>query len=550
MSSTTTVPGFDALGLSAPVRQVLNDLGYQEPSPIQAAIIPALLAGKDVIGQAQTGTGKTAAFSLPLLSSMRAATSPGIEILVLAPTRELALQVSESVERYGARIPGLSLISLCGGMPYRPQLQALRQGVQIVVGTPGRVIDHLERGSLKLDQLRCLVLDEADEMLRMGFIEDVERIMEAMPESTQVALFSATMPAPVRRLAHRFLESPQEVTIRNRTETVAAINQRYLYVPQRDKQDALLRVLEVEDFDAAIVFTRTKDATQEVADMLQRQGHAAAALNGDLDQGQREQVVAQLRDGRVDVLVATDVVARGLDVPRISLVVNYDIPFDGETYVHRVGRTGRAGRAGEAILFVTPKDKRMLASIERTTRQPVAEMRWPDAAQINELRNKRFLQGLEKQIAGGTETPLRELLKNWLAEHPEQELLDVATARAVMSQNGRAFHVQDKPRPVSRPAEKRESRSGPPARRARSAPKDASMQRYRVSVGRRHGVKPGNLVGAIANEIGLSSKHIGRIAIETGHSTVELPQGLSGKQLRHLKSVRVSGQQLEIEPLR
>lgn len=554
MSEVNNGQGFDALGLSNAVCRNLAKLGYQQPSAIQAAIIPSLLAGKDVIGQAQTGTGKTAAFSLPLLSKLAEQDARAIQVLVLAPTRELALQVSESIEKYGAGLPGMTLVSLCGGMPYRPQMQALRQGVQFVVGTPGRVIDHLDRGTLKLDSLKCLVLDEADEMLRMGFIEDVERVMETMPKSTQVALFSATMPTAIRRLALRFLKSPQEVTIKNKTETVSAINQRYLYVPQRDKQDALLRVLEVQEFDGAIVFTRTKDATLEQAEWLQRHGYRAAALNGDLDQGQREQVVAQLKSGRIDILIATDVVARGLDVPRITLVVNYDIPFDAETYVHRVGRTGRAGRAGDAVLFVTPKDKRLLGIIERTTRQPVAEMNWPTADEINQRRNQRFIDGLESRLQSGNNEPFKTLLAEWMANHPDQDPIELAAALAAQSYEGKAFHVVDRPRPVKAPRasnRERAPRQGQgkrEPRRGRQAAPDAGMQRYRVAVGHRHGVKPGNLVGAIANEIGLSSRQIGRINIEPGFSTVDLPQGLSGKQLKHLKTVWVSGQQLAIEP--
>lgn len=557
MSDVSTQPGFDSLGLASSVLSVLKNLGYESPSPIQAQMIPHMLAGRDVIGQAQTGTGKTAAFALPLISRFASEQAAAVQVLVLAPTRELALQVTEAFGRYGEQYPTMRVVSLCGGMDYRPQIRALRDGVQFVIGTPGRVIDHLTKGSLKLDQLRCVVLDEADEMLRMGFIEDVEAVMEATPDSCQVALFSATMPAPIRRLAQKYLKKPEEVTIKAKTETVAAIHQRYLFVAHRDKFDALTRVLETENHEGVIVFTRTKDSTVEVADMLQQSGFKAVALNGDMAQPQREQTVEQLKSGRIDILVATDVVARGLDVPRISHVINFDIPFDAETYVHRIGRTGRAGREGDAILFVTPKDKRLLATIERVTRQKVEEMALPSAEQINAVREQRFLARLSAALERGKLDPFGELLTRFQAEQ-QADPLEMAAALAVMLYKGQSFHMVDRPRaprPERIQGERRQrevkietrKRRDPAERRPASNP-EQGMTRYRIAVGRKHGVKPSNIVGAIANEAGIDSQHIGRIDIFPDFSTVDLPDGMPRQAVQHLKKVWVSGQQLNIAP--
>ncbi len=554
MSDVMTPAGFDSLGLATPVREALQKLGYETPSPIQATIIPHVLAGRDVIGQAQTGTGKTAAFALPLISRFAHLKPGAVQVLVLAPTRELALQVAEAFGRYGESYPTMRVVSLCGGMDYRPQLRALRDGVQFVIGTPGRVIDHLTKGSLNLDALGCVVLDEADEMLRMGFIEDVEAVMEAIPDSCQVALFSATMPAPIRRLAQKYLKQPEEVTIKSKTETVSAIRQRYLFVPHREKFDALTRVLETETYDGVIVFARTKDSTVELADQLQQAGYKSAALNGDIAQAQREQTVDQLKNGRIDILVATDVVARGLDVPRISHVINYDIPFDAETYVHRIGRTGRAGREGDAILFVTPKDKRLLQTIERVTRQKVEEMPIPMAAQINAVREQRLLQKIEAQLERNKLEPFLSLLQKFQADNGTDPLQLAAAVAALMHQ-GRSFHVNDKPRSERAPRErrtadvrietrKRRDNADGPRRRQEAA--EAGMKRYKLHVGRKHGVKPSNIVGAIANEAGIESRHIGRIEIYPEFSTVDLPESMSKKALTHLKKVWVSGQQLNL----
>jgi ATP-dependent RNA helicase DeaD len=524
-----------------------------------------------VIGQAQTGTGKTAAFALPLISRFADSPARHAQVLVLAPTRELALQVTESFVRYAAQYPDMQVVSLCGGMDYRPQTRALRDGVQFVIGTPGRVIDHLNRGTLKLDQLECLVLDEADEMLRMGFIDDVEAVLAAMPDSCQVALFSATMPTQIRKLAQKYLKNPEEITIKSKTETVAAIRQRYLFVAWRDKMDALVRVLECENYDGVIVFARTKESTVEIADALQRQNYKAVALNGDMPQNLREQTVEQLKNKRIDILVATDVVARGLDVPRISHVINYDISFDAETYVHRIGRTGRAGREGDAILFVTAKDKRLLQTIERVTRQKVEEMPLPTSADINAARERRLRDQVEAILTKGKLEPFRGLLERW-----QQELdvppLDLAAALALVAQGEREFHIQDRPVTPRAPRERDERGNrdnasnrvkveykeraprraeGERGERRASKPPSApepGMARYRIAVGRKHGVKPANIVGAIANEANMNSQNIGRIDIFPEFSTVDLPQSLPSTSLQHLRNVWVSGQKLSISP--
>ena len=550
----TAQPGFDALALAPAVQQAINEMGYQTPSAIQQAIIPLILDGRDVIGQAQTGTGKTAAFALPLISRFGDQPAGAVQVLVLAPTRELALQVTESFENYGRHSRSLRVIALCGGMDYRPQTRALRDGVQVVVGTPGRVVDHLKRGTLKLDTLRCIVLDEADEMLRMGFIDDVEWVMEQAPKECQVALLSATMPPPIRKLAQRYLDNPEEITVAAKTATVAAIRQRYLFINHRDKLDALVRVLETESFDGVILFARTKESTVELADFLQRAGFRATALNGDMAQPHREQVVEQLKSGRIDILVATDVVARGLDVPRISMVLNYDIPFDGETYVHRIGRTGRAGRAGDAILFVTPREKRMLFNIERLTRQKVEEMPLPATEQINAVRKQRFKDRISNTLDVGKLDLFRELLTEYLAESGA-EPLEVAAALAKLAQGDTPLLMENRPAPVVRMARsergEREPRRGHderPRAAARKAPSfpEAGMTRYRIEVGRTHGVKPSNIVGAIANEVKMNSSHIGRIDIFPQFSTVDLPDSLADSAIKHLRTVWVAGQQLNI----
>ena len=545
MSEVNDVVRFDELSLNDAVLSVIAKDGYEQPTPIQAAMIPHMLAGTDVIGQAQTGTGKTAAFALPLLSGIDL--QAGIQVLVLAPTRELALQVAEAFKHYGSSLPGLRVATLCGGMDYRSQLADLRAGAQVVVGTPGRVVDHINRGTLKLEKISAVVLDEADEMLRMGFIDDVELVLGKTSDTCQVALFSATMPAPIRRLAQKYLKKPQEVTIQNKTQTVTTIRQRYLFINQRSKREALVRVLEVEPFDGVILFARTKESTVELADFLQQAGFRATALNGDMAQPQREQVVDQLKRKRFDILVATDVVARGLDVPRISMVLNFDIPFDAETYVHRIGRTGRAGREGDAILFVTPREKRMLATIERVTRQKVTEMPLPDSKQINAVRRDRFKARIADVLAGSKLDEYRQMVAEFQHES-NADPLDIAAALARLVQGETPLLVGDMapvaPERASAGKPMREKRPG--AGKKTSSTPDKGMERFRIEVGHTHGAKPGNIVGAIANEIGLDSQHIGRIEIYPGFSTVDLPSGISSKQFTHLKKVRVAGQMLKI----
>lgn len=553
MSDVMTQPGFDSLGLDTSVLKTLSSLGYETPSPIQAEMIPYMISGRDVIGQAQTGTGKTAAFALPLISRFAGESSSQAQVLVLAPTRELALQVAEAFVTYGKHFPAMKVVSLCGGMDYRPQLKALRDGVQFVIGTPGRVIDHMTKGSLKLDTLKCLVLDEADEMLRMGFIDDVEAVMKATPSACQVALFSATMPSQIRRLAQQYLKDPKEVTIKAKTETVSTIRQRYLFVSNHEKFDAATRVLETEKHDGVIIFARTKDSTVALADQLKHAGYKASALNGDIPQAQREQTVEQLKKGRIDILVATDVAARGLDVPRISHVINYDIPFDAETYVHRIGRTGRAGRQGDAILFVTPKDKRLLFTIERVTRQKVEEMPLPTAKDVNVVRESRFLESIDEVLASGKSEPFRAMLEKHQTEK-EINPLDLAASIAALLYKGQSLHIKDVPRSERPPRPARDkgvrvetrSRRSDSGEKRKPAAAEEGMVRYKLQVGKKHGVKPSNIVGAIANEAGINSRNIGRIEIYPEFSTVDLPDGMSSKVFQHLQKVWVSGQQLEI----
>ncbi|MGN2252410.1 DEAD/DEAH box helicase [Frateuria sp. GZRe12] len=562
--------GFAALALRPEIQQALADVGYESPSPIQAATIPPLLEGRDVLGQAQTGTGKTAAFALPILSRIEA--RPGKpQALVLAPTRELAIQVAEAFQRYAAHIPGFQVLPIYGGQSYGPQLHALRRGVHVVVGTPGRVIDHLDKGTLDLSDLKYLVLDEADEMLRMGFIDDVEKVLEATPPTRQVALFSATMPAPIRKIAQRHLKEPVEVTIKSSTTTAANIRQRYWFVSGMHKLDALTRILEAEPFDAMIIFARTKQATEELAEKLTARGLAAAAINGDIAQPQRERVIQQLKDGKLDILVATDVAARGLDVERISHVFNYDIPYDTESYVHRIGRTGRAGRSGEAILFVTPREKGMLRAIERATRQPIEEMKLPTVEAVNDVRIARFKQRITDTMAQGELGQFQQLIEQYEQEH-NVPALEIAAALARIAQGDRPLLLTPPPKleyerrePAPREARERdgerrppherkprEAREGAPPRsfdsrppRPHNAP-EPGKRTYRIEVGHEHGVKPGNIVGAIANEAGLESGFIGRVSIRGDYSLIDLPDGMPKEVFDHLKKVWVSQQQLRI----
>ncbi|PPT76379.1 ATP-dependent RNA helicase [Xanthomonas arboricola pv. populi] len=548
---------FADLGLSDAVMKAVAAVGYESPSPIQAATIPALLAGRDVLGQAQTGTGKTAAFALPVLSNADL-NQLKPQALVLAPTRELAIQVAEAFQKYAEAIPGFRVLPVYGGQPYAQQLSALKRGVHVVVGTPGRVIDHLDRGTLDLSQLKTLVLDEADEMLRMGFIDDVEAVLKKLPEKRQVALFSATMPPAIRRIAQTYLKDPAEVTIAAKTTTSANIRQRYWWVSGLHKLDALTRILEVEPFDGMIIFARTKAATEELAQKLQARGMAAAAINGDMQQAAREKTIAQLKDGKLDILVATDVAARGLDVERVSHVLNYDIPYDTESYVHRIGRTGRAGRNGDAILFVTPREKGMLRSIERATRQPIEEMQLPSVDAVNDTRVARFMTRITETLAGGQIDMYRDLLQRYESEN-NVPAIDIAAAMAKLLQGDAPFLLTPPVRGAREEFAPRErndrgdrSDRGERPRRDPVAPRgepEFGMESYRIEVGHTHGVKPANIVGAIANEAGLESRYIGRIDIQDDYSILDLPADMPRELLTHLKKVWVSGQQLNMRKL-
>jgi len=527
-------PTFQDLGLGTAVLQALTELGYEVPSPIQVGTIPALLAGRDVVGLAQTGTGKTAAFALPILSRIDVR-STATQALVLAPTRELVLQVAEALGRYAHHLPGLHVLPVYGGQAYAPQLAGIRRGAQVIVGTPGRVIDHLERGTLNLGALRMLVLDEADEMLRMGFQEEVDRILADTPDSKQVALFSATMPAPIRRISRQYLRDPVEITVRARTVTAANTRQRFLTVAGPRKMDALTRVLEVEPFEAMIIFVRTKSATEDVAAQLRSRGFATEAINGDLSQPQREKLIAQLRDGTLDLLVATDVAARGLDVERVTHVVNYDIPTDPESYVHRIGRTGRAGRSGEALLLVTPREKSLLAAIEKATRQPIAEMELPTAADVNARRVAKFHDAITAALDAPAHAVFRDLILGYTREH-DVPLADIAAALAVMTRQEQGEFLLP---PDTAPAAR--ERPG----RGAGGPRPVYAT-YRIGVGHRQRVTPGQIVGALANEGGLDRADFGRIDIRADYSLVELPVDLTKDTQQALTRTRIAGQPLNL----
>ncbi|MGN6327866.1 MAG: DEAD/DEAH box helicase [Rhodanobacter sp.] len=559
------LPGFSALALDENVVRALTEVGYETPSPIQAATIPPLLEGRDVIGQAQTGTGKTAAFALPVLS--RIDLKPGKpQALVLAPTRELAIQVAEAFQKYATYLPGFQVLPIYGGQSYGPQLHALKRGVHVVVGTPGRVIDHLDKGTLDLSALRFLVLDEADEMLRMGFIDDVEKVLQATPPERQVALFSATMPPQIRKIAQRHLKEPTEVTIKSSTTTAANIHQRYWFVSGMHKLDALTRILEAEPFDAMIIFARTKQATEELAEKLQARGLAAAAINGDIAQAQRERVIQQLKDGKLDILVATDVAARGLDVERISHVLNYDIPYDTESYVHRIGRTGRAGRNGEAILFVSPRERGMLHAIERATRQPIEQMQLPSVEVVNDVRIGKFKQRITDTLAQGELGEFQKLIEQYEQEY-NVPAIEIAAALARIAQGDQPLLLAPPPKrekyePATRERGTRSTERHPASERDGARPAreprefthrpvrahatEQGKRTYRIEVGHEHGVKPGNIIGAIANEAGLDSQYIGRLSIRDHYSLIDLPEGMPPEVFEHLKKVWVVQQQLRI----
>ena len=578
---STPVESFAELGLSEGLLKTLSEIGYETPSPIQAECIPVLLDGRDLIGQAQTGTGKTAAFALPLMEQIDVKlTKP--QALVLTPTRELAIQVAEALQSYARNMPGFHVLPIYGGQSYTIQLKQLSRGAHIIVGTPGRVMDHLERKTLNLDHLKTMVLDEADEMLRMGFIDDVEWILERTPAQHQTALFSATMPEQIRRVAQKYLVEPREIKIKSATATVAAIRQVYWQVSGMHKLDALTRILEVEDnFDAAIIFVRTKNATVELADKLSARGYAAAALNGDLNQQMRERVIDQLKSGALDIVIATDVAARGIDVPRVSHVVNYDIPYDTEAYVHRIGRTGRAGRTGNAILFVAPREVSMLRSIERATRSPIAPLTLPSRADVTNKRVADFKASVV-EVLNAEGLDFFANIVSQIAEEQNVGAEEVAAALAMMAQKGKPLQIageDPQPRPIAavdsrRPSsfadrerkprfEERgerprfEDRGGDKPRfedrprrddRPSRPPTAGDMVRYRIDVGRDHGVQVKDIVGAIANEAGIESRFIGRIGLYDESSTVELPAGMPKEAENALKRTRVRGVPINLRP--
>ncbi len=587
---------FSDFSFSPAILKALDDAGYESPTPIQSSIIPHVLAGSDVVGQAQTGTGKTAAFALPLLSRLDLKKKKP-QVLVLTPTRELAIQVAEAFHSYAAHMPGFHVLPIYGGQDYKIQLRQLERGAHVVVGTPGRVMDHIRRETLNLSEIDCLVLDEADEMLRMGFIDDVEWILEQTPDNRQIALFSATMPISIRRIAQKYLNNPQEITIKGKTSTAQNIRQRFLVTSGFHKLDSLTRVLEAESFEGMLIFVRTKNQTLELAEKLAARGFSVAPLNGDIPQNQRQRTVEQLKSGKLDILVATDVAARGLDVERVSHVLNYDIPYDTESYIHRIGRTGRAGRSGEAILFVTTRERQMVGTIERATRQKIEMMKLPSTEAINDKRIMEFKQRITETLTADNLDFYQRLIEEYVGEH-EVPTDMVAAALACLAQGDKPLLLKDQPapspvpfdrsaarpgrggrtferseRPFTRerkeePREFREARefkeyreprkfteSRPPresreSREPRYASEpDQGMERFRIEVGHNQGVKPGNIVGAIANEADLSSKHIGRISIFEDHSTVDLPTGIPSETIALLKKVRVADKQLRISRL-
>ncbi|WP_417552375.1 DEAD/DEAH box helicase [Marinomonas fungiae] len=564
MSDADIQPTFDSLGLAAPILKAVSELGYEQPSAIQAQSIPFLLEGHDLLGQAQTGTGKTAAFALPLLSRIDVA-NKAPQLLVLAPTRELAIQVSEAFQSYARYIPDFHVLPIYGGMSYDSQLRQLKRGAQVVVGTPGRVMDHIRRKTLVLDGLQALVLDEADEMLRMGFIDDVEWILEHTPKSRQIALFSATMPAVIRKVAQQHLNDPKEVKIQTKTSTATTIMQKYWQVSGLHKLDALTRILEMNEHDGMIIFVRTKAATVELAEKLTARGHACEALNGDISQNLRERTVDRIKNGQIDILVATDVVARGLDVDRVSHVVNYDIPYDTESYVHRIGRTGRAGRSGTAILFVGHRERRMLQQIERATRQTIERMQLPTAQDINEQRVTRFKQRITDTIDNGDLDFFIELIESYQKDN-EVDPTKVAAALAFMAQGKTPLLLKemeikqrdraDRPERGDRPDRgDRSDRGDRGPRKPRNIIKEAmplkddpsiEMKRYLLKVGYRDGVKPGNIVGAIANEANLDSRMIGHIEIFEDFATVDLPADMNKQAVGKLAKTRICGQRCDI----
>ena len=534
MSKFDARPGttsFRDLKLSEPLIRVLDEIGYETPTPIQSQAIPPLMNGRDILGHAPTGTGKTAAFALPLLSRINVQ-NKNVQVLTLTPTRELAIQVAEAFQHYASHIKGFHVLPVYGGQEYGGQIRQLKRGVQVVVGTPGRLMDHMRKGTLKLDGLQAVVLDEADEMLRMGFIDEVEWILDQTPDKRQMALFSATMPRQVERIARRYLNDPAEISIKARTATAETIRQRYWQVSGLHKLDALTRILEVESFDAILMFVRTKTATTELAEKLEARGYAAAAMNGDMAQKHREQTVERLKNGSLDILVATDIAARGLDVDRISHVINYDIPYDTEAYIHRIGRTGRAGRRGDAIVFVAPRERRMLSAIEKATRQKIEQMVLPSTEAVNNKRIADFKQNITDTLSLGELGFMQGLVEQYRQEH-DVPAVEIAAALAKMT-------IGDKPMLLA-PDKNTGKAKMKPLRDV-----ERGSKRYRIEVGHLHGVKPGNIVGAIANESGLDGEHIGSIEIEAQYSLVDLPAGMPKDIFVGLKKVRVCGQAMNI----
>ena len=555
---TQEYTSFAAFNLSPLLLKALEEMKFETPSPIQQQAIPLLMQKRDLIGQAQTGTGKTAAFGLPILTNLNLAEmSP--QALIIAPTRELAIQVAEHFETIGKYLKNLRVSVLCGGQDYRPQLKKLRDGAHIVVGTPGRILDHLDRGTLQLKGLKTFVLDEADEMLRMGFIDDVEKILSKLPEEKQIALFSATMPSRIRQIANRYLTDPLSVEIKMETATVKCVEQRFLFASQGEKPNALLRLLAVEEYQGVIVFVRTKSSTEEVAEVLQKQGLRAMAIHGDLTQSLRERIIAQFKQGAIDVLVATDVAARGLDVDRVTHVINYDMAHDCETYVHRIGRTGRAGRSGAAILFVSPRESRALNMVERHTRQRIEKMDIPNDHVIQLAKQRQFMSNIGARLQHEHLHSYRNIIEDFLKENSDASIIDVAAALALISNNDKAWKVElpklSIQRPVSKPAHSREFESRPnrqPTSTGDSRKKfrdDPSQEQYRIDVGRIHGVKPGNIVGAIANESGLEGRQITGLKIHEDHSFVSLPKGMTKEAVLGLNKAWVCGRQLKLKAL-
>jgi len=540
------------MGLIESVAGVLEDLGFETPTPIQSMAMPSMLNGRDILGQAQTGTGKTAAFAMPILCKI----DPELrktQALVLVPTRELAIQLSEAFEQYSARMTRVSVLPVYGGQDYREQFRRLRSGAHVVVGTPGRVMDHMRRGSLNLENLFCLVLDEADEMLQMGFIDDITWILEQTPSERQTALFSATLPMPIRKIAQKHMKDPEEIIVKLRTAAPMTINQRHILMNQGGKVDALARIIEAETYDGMLVFVRTKAATMDVVESLESRGYAAEALNGDIKQSQRERTVERFKSGKVNILVATDVAARGLDVDRISHVINFDIPHDIETYIHRVGRTGRAGRSGEAILFATYKEKRMLFAIERATQQKITPMELPSADVINKKRIARFKDDLTAIIEKQDLSFFSQLLTEYQEEN-DVPVLQVAAALAEHMQGDKPFLFKDPVKPKStftRPESpaNRFAKPGPPQGRRHSDQPMApvvNMETFRIEVGNAHGARPGNIVGAIANEAGIDGQYINNLKMFDLYSIVELPTGMPPQIFQILKKVWVGKRQMNI----